>query len=129
MNDMVFCEQCGGSMSTDDRFCGGCGSAQVAPQPAPNPEPAPEIPLYRPDAVKTSSADAPAATTVRTIGNVLGIVLDGLATVLGMGARLLLVVVWGAAAVLLFQAGEVPIGLGCGAYVLYLVFGGRWFIW
>jgi hypothetical protein len=69
------------------------------------------------------------ASGLRLIGKVGGGLLGGLSFTVAALARVLFVVLYGAAAVALIQAGQVPVGLGCAAYALYLAFGGRWFIW
>lgn len=39
----MFCAQCGIENPDDARFCGNCGAASEAPDPAPVPPPPPEI--------------------------------------------------------------------------------------
>jgi Double zinc ribbon len=85
----------------------------------------PDLPLHNPAPYPTARSQDRMSSALRTTGRAL----DGAGTVVGVLARVVFVVVWGAAAVALLGAGQPLPALGCAAYALYLAFGGSWFIW
>lgn len=127
----MFCQGCGTSIDADFRFCGECGTRQETvpvPAVAPEPEPVePALPMYRPE---VPDRDGPSSrSAARTVAGGVGTVARGAGSLFEFVLRWGVTALWGAAAVLLFSQGQILPGLGCVAYVVYLVCGGGWLIW
>lgn len=148
----MFCQGCGDSIDADHRYCGACGTAQelvgvplaapalsivsTAPALASSPAaavPEAQLPMYRPDvpdpapspAEPRSQARSAVRATAKGIGSVASATHSLFEFVLKWGVTAL----WALGTVFVFTQGEVVAGLLGGAYVTYLLCGGRWLIW
>lgn len=134
MVDGAFCGNCGVAVAVDDRFCGACGAPQqVEETPGDTEE---SLPADRGENVQgTNGAD-------RSIASAEPVPRDarapkksslGFWDVAGITMELIVrgvyVVACGGIAVLAFQHGSLLIGGGAIAYGLYILAGGRWFIY
>lgn len=152
MVDGPFCGNCGVAVAVDDRFCGACGAPQeVDATPGDKKGSLPAD--HREDVQGATGAavyaakleqgfdpanereDRPIAISepVPGSGRATKKSSHGFWDVAGLTMELIVrgvyVVLCGGLAVLAFQHGSVLIGLGAIAYGLYILAGGRWFIY
>ena len=134
MADRAFCGDCGTAVAVDDRFCGACGATQPV-DPAPNDKDG-LLPADLAASVQgTAEAHQSIASTARVpaprpTGNRSSRgFLDVVGTTMEVLVRGVYVVICGGVAVLAFQHGSFLVGAGAIAYGLYILAGGRWFIY
>lgn len=145
MVDGAFCGDCGVAIAVDDRFCGECGASQEAYAATSDSEDS--FPLEVEEnlhgattgenvddtagagghIVETApKADAGSATAKKSSS--LGF-LDAAGIAMELIVRGIYIVLCGGLAVLAFQNGEPLIGGGAIAYGLYILAGGKWFVY
>lgn len=142
MVDGAFCGDCGVAIAVDDRFCGECGASQEAyaatsdsdesfpveveenPHGATNGEIA-----HDPAGAGGLIAETEPKTDVGSAAKSSLGFLDAAGVAMGLIVRGIYIVLCGGLAVLAFQNGEPLIGGGAIAYGLYILAGGRWFVY
>lgn len=134
MVDGAFCGNCGVAVAVDDRFCGACGAPQEVDATPGDKEGS--LPADRGENVQgTTGADQPIASAEPVPGNGRAAKKSSLGfwDVAGITMELIVrgvyVVICGGIAILAFQHGSLLIGGGAIAYGLYILAGGRWFIY
>jgi hypothetical protein len=134
MADGAFCGNCGVAVAVDDRFCGECGAPQELDATPRDKEGS--LPADHPENVQgTTGADRPttSAEPVTGLGRPAKKSSLGFWDMAGITVELFVrgvyVVICGGIAVLALQHGSILIGLGAIAYGLYILAGGRWFIY
>jgi len=144
MVDGAFCGDCGVAIAVDDRFCGECGASQEIYATTSDGEES--FPAEVEENLHgTTNGETSHDTTTGTAGLIadtepepnvgsaaksssLGF-LDAAGIAMELIVRGIYIVLCGALAVLAFQNGEPLIGGGAIAYGLYVLAGGKWFVY
>lgn len=134
MADGAFCESCGVAIAIDDRFCGECGALQEFVATANDVKEA--VPDDRGEKVQDTAVVAPPIADLEPIQRDSRTAKKqswGFWDTAGLAMELLVrgvyIVACAGIAVLAFQNGEPLIGGGAIAYGLYILGGGKWFVY
>lgn len=141
MVDGAFCGNCGVAIAVDDRFCGECGASQeafavadagkerlVVGEEPPSPDRVEDVPgaigVDQPRASAEPILHEDRATKKSSLG-----FWDAAGMAMELIVRGVYIVLCAAIAFLAFENGEPLIGGGAIAYGLYILGGGRWFVY